>query len=263
MATFIPGGALSRQEIEEGLGAGATEAGLDAHEIKHTLKSGIDVSRRKPRVREGGNRHDAPAFPNDPIIVTAAALQAKKFPQIKYIVKGYLVEGLTILAGRPKIGKSWLVLDWALAVADGGLVFDNVRCKQGDVLFLALEDNERRLQSRIGIVLGRDDDWPERFCYATEWPRAHEGGLDKIRAWIKERPDARLVVIDVLQRFRASARNRDNLYAAEYDAVKGLQAIASETGVAVLMVLEKAPPISTPWTRFPAASGQPAAPTLS
>ena len=87
-------------------------------------------------------------------------------------------------------------------------------------------------------MLGRDELWPERLHYATEqWPRAHEGGLDYIRKWIKEHPDARLVIIDVLQRFRKPVNGRDNIYAADYDAVKGLQAIASETGVAILIVM--------------------------
>ena len=237
LARFVETGALTREEIEGGLEQAAQEAGLDALEIPCTIKSGINGRSRKPHAQKTGNGHAAATSTGEPAVITAAALEDKRFPPIKYIVKGYLVEGLTILAGRPKIGKSWLVLDWALAVADGGLVFDNVRCKQGDVLYLALEDNERRLQSRIGIVLGRDDSWPERFHYATEWPRAHEGGLGYIRKWIKEHSDARLIVVDVLQRFRKPVQSRENVYAADYDAVKGLQAVASETGVAVLIVM--------------------------
>jgi AAA domain len=64
------------------------------------------------------------------------------------------VEGATILAGRPKIGKSWLALDWGLAVARDGFVFGDVHCKQGEVLYVALEDNERRLKQRITKLLG-------------------------------------------------------------------------------------------------------------
>jgi hypothetical protein len=69
-------------------------------------------------------------------------------------VKGYLVEGATILAGRPKIGKSWLALDWSIAVARGGFCFGDVHCKEGDVLYIALEDNKRRLKSRLAKLLG-------------------------------------------------------------------------------------------------------------
>jgi RecA-family ATPase len=97
-------------------------------------------------------------------------------------VKGYLVEGATILAGRPKIGKSWLALDWSVAVARGGFCFGDVRCKEGDVLYIALEDNKRRLKSRLAKILGLIGEWPEKLEYATEWPRANEGGLASIRA---------------------------------------------------------------------------------
>jgi len=67
---------------------------------------------------------------------------------------------LTILAGRPKIGKSGLALNIAIAVASGGLVFGSVQVETGSVLYLALVDTQRRLQSRLEQVLG-DDEWPD------------------------------------------------------------------------------------------------------
>jgi hypothetical protein len=178
-------------------------------------------------------RHEAKPHP---FIRNAQSLRDKVFDPIKFIVKGYVVEGATILAGRPKIGKSWLVLDWALATARGGFCFSGVHCKEGSVLFIALEDNERRLRARINKILGSDNAWPEKFEYATEWPRANEGGLEEIRKWIKAHEDARLVVVDVLQAFRTVAGGRDNLYASDYDAIKNLQAIASELHVAIIIV---------------------------
>jgi RecA-family ATPase len=99
-------------------------------------------------------------------------------------VKGYVVEGAAILAGRPKIGKSWLALDWSIAVARGGFCFGDIHCQEGDVLYLALEDNKRRLKFRLAKILGFTCEWPEKFEYATEWPRANEGGnphMDKVQ----------------------------------------------------------------------------------
>ena len=93
--------------------------------------------------------------------ITARELMAKTFPPIKFVVPGYVVEGLTIFAGAPKLGKSWAVLDWALAVASGGYAFGSILCQQGDVKYCALEDNHRRLQSRMkqmGIKVVRDED---------------------------------------------------------------------------------------------------------
>ena len=117
-------------------------------------------------------------------IRSAHDLRRREFPAIRYVVPGYIAEGCTILAGRPKLGKSWLVLDMGLAVATGSTCLGGIECEQGDVLYLALEDNERRLQKRIDKVLGPLHDWPESFEYATEWPRASDGGVEQIEEWI-------------------------------------------------------------------------------
>ena len=64
------------------------------------------------------------------------------------------------------------MLEVALAVAMGRDCLGGIACDKGDVLYLALEDNERRLQRRITKLIGAArEDWPENFCYATEWPR--------------------------------------------------------------------------------------------
>src|SRR6188472_2987328 len=84
-----------------------------------------------------------------PTIGSAKELRGKKFPALKYIVPNVIAEGCTLLAGRPKLGKSWLMLDVGIAVAAGRFCLGEAKCEQGDVLYLALEDNERRLQRRI------------------------------------------------------------------------------------------------------------------
>jgi RecA-family ATPase len=147
-----------------------------------------------------------------------------------------LAEGCTILAGRPKVGKSWLMLEIGLAVAGGLSCFNQVRCDEGDVLYLALEDNERRLQSRITKVLGVSAEWSKRFHYATEWPRADSGGLRYIREWIAAAEKPSLVVVDVLAMFRSPRGVKQSPYEDDYEAVRGLQQIASETGVAIVVV---------------------------
>lgn len=81
-------------------------------------------------------------------------LQGMTFNPIKYVVPGVIVEGLTIFAGKPKFGKSWLLLHAAAAVARGGFTLGNIHCKEGDVLYCALEDNQRRLQGRMATLIG-------------------------------------------------------------------------------------------------------------
>jgi hypothetical protein len=167
---------------------------------------------------------------------SARDLRNRRFVPIMFFIPGYVAAGCTILAGRPKIGKSWMVLDGRLAVARGGHCLGDIKCEQGDVLYLALEDNERRLQSRITKMIGDADEWPANFHYATEWPRAEQGGLDKIREWIASVSKPRLVIVDVLAMFRSPRRKDQQPYEADYAAISGLQQIASQTGVAIIIV---------------------------
>lgn len=182
------------------------------------------------------NRHASPRC------ISARDLSAQEFEPIKYVVPGYIAEGLTLIAGKPKIGKSWFMLDIALAVASGGICLGNVPCEQGDVLYLALEDNMRRLQSRLHKLweyesLAGDIAVPDRLYFSTEWKRAGEGGIENIREWIDDHPAARLVIVDVLAMFKATSRGREQtLYEADYGALKDLQSLAMDIGVAIVVV---------------------------
>ena len=81
--------------------------------------------------------------------INAQALRKAKLPAIKWAVEGFLPSGLTILGGGPKTGKSILALHLGIGVAIGGCVLGKIEVEQGDVLYLALEDNQRRLQERL------------------------------------------------------------------------------------------------------------------
>src|SRR5262245_2173616 len=72
--------------------------------------------------------------------ITGAALDRKEFPPLKMIVPGLIPEGLTLLAGRLKLGKSWLTMDLSSSVSFSGYVLGSIKCEGGDVLHLALED---------------------------------------------------------------------------------------------------------------------------
>ena len=173
-----------------------------------------------------------------PALVNASALKEMKFAPIRYVVPGYIAEGCSILAGAPKLGKSWMVFDMAIAKATGGTCLGSVQTLEAeDVLYLALEDNLRRLQSRMDRLMPMSAPWPARLTFATSWPRANEGGLDRIREWAKAAEKPRLVIIDVLQAFRPPVSPKDNSYQADYNAVRVLTELASELGVAIIAVL--------------------------
>lgn len=172
-----------------------------------------------------------------PVISSMAELRREEFAPIRYVVPGYIAEGCTLLAGRPKLGKSWLALEVGYAVASGGECLGGIVCDQGHVLYLALEDNKRRLQRRMDKMAGAfAKDWPAAFEYATEWPRANEGGLDYIRDWILSKKNPRLVIVDVLAMFKPVRGDKESLYEADYLSIKGLQALAGEFGIAIVIV---------------------------
>lgn len=79
--------------------------------------------------------------------ISAYELDHKEFPPVNWAVPDLIPEGVTILSGKPKIGKSWLMLNIAIAVASGGMALGKTKCEQGKVLYAANEDNQRRLKN--------------------------------------------------------------------------------------------------------------------
>jgi hypothetical protein len=168
-------------------------------------------------------------------VFNATGLNQMRFNPIKYVVHGYIVEGLTLFAGKPKIGKSWLLLHAAFAVAEGSYTLGGVQCEQGDVLYCALEDNPRRLQSRMTKLFGTQG-WPTRLNFTCEMPRLAEGGLDFVKSWIESAERPRLVIIDTLAMVRMPNRKDQTSYDADYAAVKELRDLALRYSLAIVLV---------------------------
>ena len=147
-------------------------------------------------------------------------------------------EGVALLAGRPKIGKSWLALDTAIGCTADRFVLGSFKPAQGDVLYLALEDGARRLKRRLEKLLPLAKEWPNQLKLAPmgDWPRADQGGLEKIEAWCASSTNPVLIVIDTLARFRKPADGKQQSYAADTEAIAGLQRIAIKYGVAILVL---------------------------
>ncbi|MBV8539076.1 MAG: AAA family ATPase [Pseudonocardiales bacterium] len=104
-----------------------------------------------------------------------AWLDAQRFHPLRYLVPGVIPEGSTLLVGPPKIGKSWFVLACALATACGGYALGVIPIEKRPVLYLALEDGDRRLQDRCRTLLG-DDPIPPGFEYMTTIQPGHRPG---------------------------------------------------------------------------------------
>jgi len=169
-----------------------------------------------------------------PPSITAAELQVTEFAPVSWVVNRFLPQGLSMLAGKPKLGKSWLMLDVAVAVSTGGTVLGE-RCDPGDVLYAALEDNQRRLKERMAKVFPLPT-WPARLTFWTEMNRLEAGGLDQLQAWVHSVERPRLIVIDVFSKVRRAKGGNEGLYDADYLAVSPLKKFVEETGVAVVIV---------------------------
>jgi hypothetical protein len=169
-----------------------------------------------------------------PAGISARDLMGKTFPPIKFVVPGYLVEGLTVFAGAPKLGKSWLALGWALAVASGSEAFGSIPCVQGDVLYLALEDNERRLQSRMRYM--QVDDASDRLTFYTDWPDLDGDCIPRLRSWLENAIAPRLVIVDVFAKVRGANTGRETQYEADYRLAAMLQQVALEFSVAIVLI---------------------------
>ena len=178
---------------------------------------------------------DAGTNGHRPGVVSAVDLLSEKLPEVRWAVPGIIPEGVTLLAGKPKLGKSWVALGLCMAVAMGGMALGGIRVEGGDALYLALEDNRRRVHKRLKKLLA-DDAPPARLHVAFDWPRAGDGGAEALQAWLEQHPDCRLVVVDTLARFKPRVTGRRTQYDEDRDAVDPLVPVAAEYGVALVLV---------------------------
>lgn len=179
------------------------------------------------------NGHDAPVAPRQ-TSWSAPELRAIEFPEPRWAVPGIVAEGVSLLAGPPKVGKSWILLGLGVAIASGGKALGKVDVEEGDVLYLALEDTGRRLQSRLNLVLGTDPA-PERLRLATACEPMVLGGEERITTWLDKHPEARGVFVDVFAKVRGHVSDRMNRYDADYAAMSVFSSIAGRYGVPIVV----------------------------
>jgi hypothetical protein len=210
--------------------------------IDRNLVSQLKISHDYPGTKANGKATGNGAAPVSvmPETFTAEALQTMTFEPLSYLLPGLVPEGCVLLVSRPKLGKSWLSLDKAIAVATGGFVLGELKPASGDVLYLALEDGRRRLQRRMTRLLRPfSNKWPPGLKFATEWPRADQGGIAAIEKWILDTVAAdrrpRLVVVDTLAQFRTHTTGQ-NVYLEDYRAIAGLQGLASKHNLTIIIV---------------------------
>lgn len=162
--------------------------------------------------------------------IDGVTLMAKPFVPLPFIVDTLLSQGLHILAGSPKVGKSWLALWLSVQVAKGESVWGRP-AKQGTTLYLCLEDSQLRIQNRL---LDITEDAPPTVHFSTEAALLGRGLEQQLKAFLAEHPDTVLVIIDTLQMIRGT--NYENTYANDYRDLSVLKRLADAHGIAVLLI---------------------------
>lgn len=147
------------------------------------------------------------------------------------LVDGLLGQGIYILAGAPKVGKSWLVLLLANQVSRGEPVWE-LKTEKCGVLYISLEDTFQRIQKRLNDVSGGT---PGPIWLATEALNIGEGFEEQLENFLAARPDVKLVIIDTFQRVRKAGQEQYN-YASDYEAVCALKKIADRFLITLLLV---------------------------
>ena len=163
--------------------------------------------------------------------ITAEDLQNRTYEPTHFLADELIPEGLHILAGAPKIGKSWLALWLCLCVAQGQALW-NFATTQGEALYLSLEDSFQRIQTRLFDLT---EDAPSTLHFAIMADTLKHGLEQQIEQFLTEHPATRLVVIDTLQRVR-SAGSDSNLYANDYQDIGLLKKLADKRHIAILLI---------------------------
>lgn len=148
------------------------------------------------------------------------------------VIEGLLYQGTYLFVGSPKIGKSFFMAQLAYHVSTGTPLWD-YPVKKGTVLYLALEDDYRRLQERMYRMFGTDS--TENLYFSVSSKPLGNGLTDQLSGFIREHPDTTLVIIDTLQKVR-EVDSDSYSYAKDYEIIDQLKQFSDSWGICLLLV---------------------------
>ena len=155
-------------------------------------------------------------------------IYSKKLP----VIEGLLYQGTYLFVGSPKIGKSFFMAQLAYHVSTGTPLWD-YPVKKGTVLYLALEDDYRRLQERMYRMFGTES--TEKLYFSVSSKPLGNGLTDQLSGFIREHPDTTLVIIDTLQKIR-EVDSDSYSYAKDYEIINQLKQFSDSWGICLLLV---------------------------
>ena len=194
--------------------------------------SEIKTQAKKERLRLLGNQLTQQSSKNFLPTVNLEELFDEVYRDKPAIVENLIYPGTYILAGAPKVGKSFFVAQLAYHIATGQKLWD-YEVKQSTVLYLALEDDHRRLQKRMCRMFGVDGTANLHFAITSK--KLGEGLEDQLEEFIDKHPNTRIIIIDTLQKIRQGG-NDTYSYANDYECVGALKKFADRTEICLLIV---------------------------
>ena len=163
-------------------------------------------------------------------VIDGESLMELEMSAPRFCIRSLLPQGLCILGGAPKIGKSWLVLDWCVRIAKGESIW-GMETLQGTTLYLCLEDTLQRVQRRLCCIT---DEGPCQMFFATAAGTLADDLEEQILSFLREHPDTVLIVVDTFQMVRGNSGEPS--YGGDYQDIQKLKRIADSQRVTILLV---------------------------
>lgn len=192
------------------------------HSEEFSEENFLDFQRRLDRINDPAYLHT----------MTLNELYETSYSSRPPIIGGLLYPGTYLLAGAPKVGKSFLVAQLAFHISTGQPLWD-FPVQKSTVLYLALEDDYRRLQDRMFRMFGVES--TEHLHFATCAKQVGSGLEEQLELFLHEHPDTRLIIIDTLQKVRELGGEAYS-YAGDYEIVGKLKTFADKHGICLLLV---------------------------
>lgn len=167
--------------------------------------------------------------------ISGAELAEKEMQPPVFVVEGLVPQGLDLLVAPSKAGKSWMALDMSVSIATG-TTFLGKKTNPGTVLYLAYEDSLFRLKDRQTKILnGREA--PKNLYLTTADTAADldHGLIQQLQDFVDQKPDTKMIVIDVFQRARSLSNSR-NAYAKDYADTSKLKKFADVNNLVMLLI---------------------------
>ncbi len=169
--------------------------------------------------------------------ISAEEFSKIQYPPIKFLVQDILPEGLSILGGSPKIGKTFFALNMALSIAQGDITLGSLQTEKTGVAYFAVDEKDQYVQEKFNNIreFQRKHNIPENMEFGFKMNRLSEGGYEQIIDYIDRKPQIKFIVIDTLGRVRKRS-GMGNAYEVDVEAIGQLQDICKEKNVSMLLL---------------------------